>query len=168
MATPELSVLLPYRDAEATLDAAMQSVLGQAGVRFELIAIDDGSRDASARVVERLRSHDARIVPAASSGVGIARALSLGLSLARAPLVARMDADDVVLPGRFAAQIAALRAHATLAAIGTRVEAFPEHAVAEGMRRYLAWQNGLITVEDHRRQLFVESPLCHPSVMLRR
>jgi hypothetical protein len=78
-----------------------------------------------------------------------------------------MDADDLSLPGRLRAQVDALDADPTLGALGTRVEAFPEHAVAEGMRRYVSWQNALITPDDHRRQIFVESPLCHPSVMLR-
>jgi hypothetical protein len=78
-----------------------------------------------------------------------------------------MDADDLALPGRLAAQAEALRADATLGALGTRVEAFPETAVQEGMRRYVDWQNGLLSSHDHARQLFVESPLCHPSVMLR-
>ena len=57
----------------------------------------------------------------------------------------------------------------SVAAVGTRVEAFATDGdVGYGMRRYVAWQNGLVTPDDHARQLFVESPLCHPSVVLRR
>jgi hypothetical protein len=80
-----------------------------------------------------------------------------------------MDADDVSLPGRLAAQRAFLASHATVGAVGTRVEAFADDgALGEGMRLYVAWQNSLLTAPEHRRELFVESPLCHPSIMLRR
>jgi hypothetical protein len=80
-----------------------------------------------------------------------------------------MDADDISLPGRLSAQRAQLLAHARLGALGARVEAFVEDgALGEGMRLYVAWQNALLTPADHQRELFVESPLCHPSVMLRR
>ena len=90
------------------------------------------------------------------------------MAAARAPLIARMDADDVCLPGRLHAQLAFMREHPAIAALGTCVEAFPEAEIEQGMRLYVAWQNALLSPEDHRRQLFVEAPLCHPSVMLRR
>jgi glycosyltransferase involved in cell wall biosynthesis len=165
---PEVSVLLPYRDAAATLEEALASVLAQAGVRFELLAVDDGSRDAGPAIVHALARRDARVRPLATAGVGIAGALALAADAARAPLLARMDADDVALPDRLRAQSAGLRADPSLAALGSRVEAFPDAAVQEGMRRYVQWQNELVSPADHARQLFVESPLCHPSVMLRR
>jgi GT2 family glycosyltransferase len=165
---PEVSVLLPYRDAERTIDQALQSVLGQHGVELELIAVDDGSRDRSADIVAAQAARDQRMRMLSTSGIGIPRALSLAANAARAPLLARMDADDVSLPGRFLAQVERLRAEPALGALGTRIEAFPEDAVQEGMRRYVQWQNGLLTAEEHRAQIFVESPLCHPSVMLRR
>jgi GT2 family glycosyltransferase len=161
-------VLLPYRDAAATLEEALDSVLSERDVAIELIAVDDGSRDDSAAVTARVAGRDPRVRALSTSGLGIAGALQLAVATARAPLLARMDADDISLPGRFGAQLEALRAAPTLGAVGTRVEAFPEHALHEGMRRYVSWQNGLLSVEDHHRQIFVESPLCHPSVMLRR
>jgi hypothetical protein len=57
---------------------------------------------------------------------------------------------------------------AGLAVIGARVEAFSSGAVGEGMQRYVAWLNSIVTPEDHAREIFVEAPLCHPSVTLRR
>jgi glycosyltransferase involved in cell wall biosynthesis len=166
-ALPEVSVLLPCRDAEDTIAEALESVLAEHDVALELIVVDDGSRDQSAEVTAAIAAGDPRVRMVRTPRVGIGRALQTAVQAARAPLLARMDADDVSLPGRLRAQLTALRANPALAAIGTRVEAFPEYAVAEGMRRYLCWQNGLLAPEDHRRQLFVESPLCHPSVMLR-
>lgn len=166
-ARPDVSVLLPFRDAQGTLEAALHSVLVERDVALELIAVDDGSADDGPQIAAGIAASDPRLRLLRAQGVGIARTLQMAAAAARAPLLARMDADDVSLPGRLPAQLQALLAQPGLGAIGTRVEAFPEHAVAEGMRRYVRWQNGLITPDDHRRQLFVESPLCHPSVMMR-
>jgi glycosyltransferase involved in cell wall biosynthesis len=168
MAAPEVSVLLPYRDVAATIDEALGSLLAQRGVALEVIAIDDGSRDEGPARVARLAASDRRVVMTASGGVGIAGALALGARAARTPLLARMDGDDVCHPERLARQLALLASDERLAAVGTRVAAFPDAAVADGLRRYVAWQNSLVSAEDHARQLFVEAPLCHPSVVLRR
>jgi glycosyltransferase involved in cell wall biosynthesis len=164
---PEVSVLLPFRDAQDTLADALRSVLAEHDVALELIAVDDGSTDQSARIAAGIAHGEPRLRLLQTRGLGIARALQAAAAAARAPLLARMDGDDLSLPGRLRAQVDALRDDPTLGALGTRVEPFPEHAVAEGMQRYVSWQNALLTPDDHRRQIFVESPLCHPSVMLR-
>src|SRR5262249_47506670 len=132
----------------------------------EVIAIDDGSRDHGPACVAAIAARDPRVVRVAANGVGIAHALTLGLSRARGELVARMDADDLSLPGRFAREGALLASHDRLAAVGTRVRV--DDAAGQGMRAYVAWQNALVSPADHARALFVESPLCHPSVTLRR
>ncbi|MFT3775658.1 MAG: glycosyltransferase [Minicystis sp.] len=165
---PRVSVLLPYRDAAETLAEAIEGVLAERAIALEVIAIDDGSRDAGPAIVERMAVRDRRLLPIASGGVGIARALAQGAAIAQGELIARMDADDVSLPGRLAAQAALLDADPSLGIVGTLVDAFPDDAVAEGTRRYVAWLNSLITPADHDRDLFVESPLCHPSVTMRR
>lgn len=160
-----ISVILPFRDAAATLGAALDSVLVEACVG-EVIAVDDGSLDGGRALLEARAVHDGRLRLVHAGGVGVARALALGVARARGDYLARMDADDVSRPGRIAASVAALEASPRLAAVGTRVRAFP--APAEGMLAYLAWQNGIVTPDDVRREIFVEAPLCHPSVTLRR
>ncbi len=148
-----------------TIAEALASVLVQKGPTFEVIAIDDGSRDGSAEVARAVADDRVRFLR--TEGVGITEALSRGLALARGSLIARMDADDVSLPGRFAAQVELLDARSTVVACGSFVEAFPQERVQAGLARYVAWQNSLVTPDAHRRDLFVESPLCHPSVMMR-
>jgi glycosyltransferase involved in cell wall biosynthesis len=168
MSTPRVSVLLPYRDSAATIAEALESVLADGLPDLEVIAIDDGSRDHGAAIVAAIAARDPRVRLLATGGVGIARALAAGLSIARAPYLARMDGDDVSLPGRLDRSLALLDASPSLGAVGTQVEAFAAGPVGEGMERYVAWLNGLITPADHARDLFVEAPLCHPSVTLRR
>lgn len=160
--TPDVSVLLPFRDVRATLAEALGSVLDEGGPRIEVLAIDDGSTDGSGALAARF---DPRVRWVRSTGRGIALALELGRSLARAPFLCRMDGDDVSLPGRIAAQAEALERDPGLAVVGGRVEALGD--VGEGLVRYVAWQNALITPAEHLRDRFVEATLCHPSTMLR-
>jgi glycosyltransferase involved in cell wall biosynthesis len=163
----KVSILLPFRDAADTIEEAVQSVLRdepEHDVELELIAIDDGSTDDGVARVRALG--DPRVHLVSSAGRGIADAVATGLERARGRFIARMDADDVSLPGRFSAQLAALAEDDRLAVVGTRVEAFP--TCGEGMALYLDWQNGLVTPEDHARELFIESPLCNPSTLAKR
>ncbi|AKT38752.1 glycosyltransferase [Chondromyces crocatus] len=165
---PLVSVLLPYRNAAETLDEALESVLSEREIDLEIIAVNDGSNDAGPVLVERRAAVDPRIVPISTAGVGIARALSQATAMSRGEFVARMDADDVSINERLQKQVAALSRDPHLGVVGARVEAFADGDLGEGMRRYVEWLNGIITPEDHVREIFVESPLCHPSVMMRR
>jgi glycosyltransferase involved in cell wall biosynthesis len=167
--TPEVSVLLPYRNVASTVEEALDGLLGSAGPEIEVLAVDDGSTDDGPSVVSRLAARHRRVVPLSSGGAGLVAALRQAVSRATAPeFLARMDGDDVALPGRLAAQVARMREQPRLGALGTRVEPFPADAVGEGLRLYVDWQNSLLSPEEHARELFVESPLCHPSVLLRR
>lgn len=165
---PLVSVLLPYRQAEPTIEEALESVLAERGVDLEVIAVDDGSTDAGPAKVARIAQRDRRVVTLATGGVGIARALSRAAEIARGELFARMDGDDVSVGGRLALEAEALLRDPQLGVVGTFVEAFSSAPLGDGMLRYVAWLNSIVTPEDHAREIFVESPLCHPSVMLRR
>lgn len=160
-------MLLPFRDNADTIEEAVTSVLRDTRPAIELLAVDDGSRDGGPGLVETLARHDRRVRLLHTDGVGIVGALEHGRSQAQAPFLARMDGDDISLPGRLEAQLDEIQHDERLGAVGTRVECFPEEQVGEGLLRYVEWQNGLRSVEDHRRAMFVESPLCHPSTLLR-
>ncbi len=165
---PRVAVLLPARDAAATLRAAAVSLLRGTFRDLALLVVDDGSSDATAEVAEALGRRDPRVRLLRGPGEGIARALNRALAAADAPLVARMDADDVAWPRRLALQVEALEADPSLAAVGARVRLFPRRLVKDGMRRYVAWLNGLTTPALVARDLFVEAPLVHPAALLRR
>jgi GT2 family glycosyltransferase len=142
--------------------------LSEATPELEFIAIDDGSTDSGGEIVRRWAARDARLKCVEGVGGGIADALNRGLVHSRAPFLARMDADDISLPGRFARTLEALEGDASLAAVGTRVEAFPAHVVQEGMRLFVAWQNDLLEPAELRRAIFIDAPLCNPSCCVRR
>lgn len=166
---PAVSVLMPCLNAEATLGEALESLAAQTLADVEVVAVDDGSTDATAAILAARAAADprVRVLRRARRG-GIVAALNEGLAACRAPLVARMDADDVAHPERLARQAAHLNAHPETALVACRVEAFPAEAVREGLALYLDWMNGLLTDADLRREMFVESPLPHPGVVIRR
>jgi glycosyltransferase involved in cell wall biosynthesis len=162
MPRPRVSWLLPVRDGGRWLAACVASVLADSGPEDELLVIDDGSVDEP----QALLPADPRLRLLRQPALGIATALEHGRREARSPWLARIDADDEVLPGRLDAQLARLEADPRLAALGGRAELVGDgdHEVPEGMRRYVDWVNGL---EDLHRELLVESPLFHPAVTLR-
>jgi cellulose synthase/poly-beta-1,6-N-acetylglucosamine synthase-like glycosyltransferase len=162
-----ISVLLPYRDAATTLGEAASSVLCDMRNDDELVLVDDGSRDDGPAIAAELAASDGRVVKVSSGGVGVVGALVHGLARCRGEWIARMDADDVSLPGRLAAERELLESDPSLGAVATRIDLFGTN-VADGIRRYVDWQNGLVSAADHARSIFVESPVCHPSTMLRR
>jgi glycosyltransferase involved in cell wall biosynthesis len=101
-------------------------------------------------------------------GRGLVAALNYGLSQARAPLVARMDADDRMHPERLQLQADYLARHPGIALVGSKVRLFPERRIAAGYREYARWQNRCVESDDIADEIYVESPLAHPSVMFRR
>jgi hypothetical protein len=168
MGAPIASVLMPVRDAVATVAEAVGSVLGQTLADLELVVVDDGSRDGT---VERLRTaaaSDPRVRVIERPREGLVSALNAGLATARAGLVARMDSDDVCMPGRLVAQVALLAARQDVDVAGCLVECFPREGLSDGMLRYEAWLNGVVSPEDFAREIYVESPLAHPSAVFRR
>ena len=99
MSGPEISVVLTTFNRAALLSRAIDSVLAQAGVAFELIIIDDASTDDTAARLAAL--HDPRIkFKIAQTNLGPSGARNLGIEMASGPIVAFLDSDDVYLPGR--------------------------------------------------------------------
>jgi glycosyltransferase involved in cell wall biosynthesis len=166
---PRVSVLLPVRDAIATLGACLDSLAAQTLADHEVIAVDDGSRDGSGELLLDRARKDPRLRVRRTPPLGLVPALSLSLAEARAPLVARMDADDVALAERLRLQVERLERDRSVDVLGCRVALFasPGEAPGEGMRGYVEWQNALVDHDAIFRDRFVESPLAHPSVAMR-
>lgn len=167
MAGPDVSVVMPVRDAAGTLEAALASVLSSRAIELELVCVDDGSKDQSAALLDDA-ARDARVRVVRTAPRGIVAALNTGLASSRAPVVARMDADDEMHPDRLAAQAAYLAERPEVGLVGTRVECFRSDGVREGYRLYTDWVNRLVEPEEIERQAFVECPIPHPTWAFRR
>lgn len=168
MRTPAISVLLPCRDAASTLDEALASLFRQTLTDFELIAVDDGSSDGSAERLTAWAQQEPRLRVLCIESRGIIAALNAGLELCQAPVIARMDADDLAEAERLQHQWDVLSARPELAAVGCLVAGYPPDRLAEGFRLYIEWQNRLVEPEAIAREIFIESPLVHSSMMIRR
>jgi hypothetical protein len=167
---PRLSVLLPVRDAQDTLVECLASLRSQTLRDHEIVLVDDGSADAGPSHLEKWSREDPRVRVLRTERRGLVPALNLALAEARAPLVARMDADDVAHPERLEKQARRLDEDPQVDVLGCRVELVSEAGVPPGggMQVYVDWSNGLVDHEGMERDRFVESPLVHPSVAMRR
>ena len=160
MADPVVSVLMGVRDGAPWLPAAIQSVLGQTLADLELIVVDDGSSDATPALLAAER--DPRLVSKRQARAGLAVALNRAVGLARAPLVARLDADDVALPTRLERQRAFLLAHPEVGLLGTAARVVDESG------RDVEIIRPPEDDRDIRRVLIRRNPFVHSSVMVRR
>ena len=160
MSAPAVSVVMTVYNGEPWLGAAVDSILGQTFRAWELIVIDDGSTDDSPQTLARRPDPRLRIVwqPRAGQTASLNRALRL----ARAPLIARMDADDVALSERLGRQVEWLGVHPEIGLLGTGChEIAPDATVLRTIRPPA--DDGSI-----RRALIRANPFIHSSVMFRR
>jgi glycosyltransferase involved in cell wall biosynthesis len=165
---PRLSVLLPCRDAAGTLADALTSLTAQTYGDFEVVAVDDGSADGTGVLLDAWAARDARMRVIHTPPRGLVAALETARGAAAGDLLARMDADDKARPERFARQVALLDGRPDLAGCGSRVRYFPRRILRDGARRYERWINAITSAEDVEREVFVECPIPHPTLMLRR
>jgi glycosyltransferase involved in cell wall biosynthesis len=167
---PLVSVVLPARNAAATIGQALESLRGQTFGDLEVIVVDDGSSDDTAAHVRALAASDRRVQLLESPARGLVPALNAGVAAATGPLIARMDADDVAHPDRLAAQVALLGERPELGVAACQVEArgIDGQPVTDGMARYVAWSNALVEPTEIANARFIESPLVHPTAVIRR
>jgi glycosyltransferase involved in cell wall biosynthesis len=160
---PTISVMMPVYNAKRYVAEAIESILGQTFRDFEFLIIDDGSTDGSLEIIKRYAARDVRIRLWSGPNVGYAPRLNEMLALARGDLVARMDADDVSFPDRFARQLEFLRDHLDVDVVGGARENIDSKGHFLCVNR---------EVEDHNdiqsQLLNGICPISHPSVVMRR
>ncbi|HCN29563.1 MAG TPA: glycosyl transferase family 2 [Verrucomicrobiales bacterium] len=162
---PAVSVLMPVRDAEGTVMRAVESIQSQSLRDWELVIVNDGSRDATPRLLEAARRLDGRLRVLHLPPCGIAPALNAGLAACRAPCVARMDADDLAHPARLELQLRHMLEQPATGLVSCRVS---YQGAGAGYAEHVEWINALGTHEEMSLRRFVEAPVAHPSVMFRR
>ena len=160
MSTPRVSFVMPAYNAARTIGEAIESVLGQTFGDWELIVIDDASTDETRDVVDGYRESRVRVVRN-ETNQEIARALNRGVKMAAGEFVARLDADDMSLPGRCARQVKFLEERGEVAVVGADIETFTE----AGERAVVKYPPDAAYVAA---ALVFRNSLAHPAVMWRR
>lgn len=159
MTPPKISVLLPVHNAEKYLIECLDSLITQTFSDFEIIAIDDASTDNSLHRLKDYAQRDGRIkVFHNETNLKLAKTLNKGICLAQAPLIARMDADDIALPKRFEIQYKFMKNNPDIDVCGAWAQGF-----CETNRRYSV-------PVDHDTicsALPFFNPMIHPTVMIR-
>lgn len=155
--TPKITVLLPVYNCELYVQTAIESILNQTYTDFEFLVIDDASTDATVSIIKKLEDSRMQLIEKPVNS-GYTNSLNYGLQIAKGKYIARMDADDISHPERFAQQIAYLEAHPEVVVCGTAYKiigndksiAIPENH--EAIKIGLLWGNCI----------------SHPSVMIRK
>jgi hypothetical protein len=137
---PLVSVLLPVWNAATTLPTCLWSIQRQTEPHWQCVIVDQG------------------LVPA----------LNTGLAYCQGRFIARMDADDVMHRQRLAVQVQAMAEQPELVAVGCHVRCFPRQHLQDGWRAYERWLNGMRTAGGVQREAFVECPIAHPTLLIRR
>ena len=160
---PRISVVMPVRNGGVYLGPAIKSILRQTYDNFEFIVIDDGSTDGSQNVVETLARNDARLKLFRQGPEGVTVALQRGVHRAKAEFIARMDADDLAHPERFAAQVRVLDRDPRTVAVGSYVERIDADGAPIAMSRW-----PLTHEKIEFGLLRGHGGLAHPTAMIRR
>lgn len=162
---PELSVILPARNAEDTIARAVSSTLAAMPADAELIVADDGSTDDTAeRALEGATRNgvlDARlrVFKAIPGEGGVSRVLNQLLDASDSRYVGRMDADDVSMPGRFSAALRSINRGDDI--VFTQII----ELIGVGVRPRMPYS---ITPQEMPWHLLLTNPVCHPTMVATR
>lgn len=159
--SPQVSIVMAVRDGARYLPQALDSLFRQSLSDFELIVVDDGSRDGTRAVLDGCS--DSRLVRLCNSQPeGLGAALNRGIELCRGEFVARQDADDWSLPERLAEQLDYLRAHPEVGLVGSAYHTCDEDGRLLGVCRQPETDTAI------RWQMLFHNAFCHSSVLVRR
>lgn len=157
---PKITVLMPVYNGEPYLRDAMDSILTQTFHNFEFLIIDDGSTDASADIIRSYNDFRIRL-ECNGRNLGLIPTLNKGLELAKGEYIARMDCDDISLPGRLAVQARVMDANRSWGVCGTWIRIFDGSGDGH-VHPYSTDPDTLIC------ELLFNPPLAHPSAIIRR
>ena len=159
--SPGVTVLMPAYNAEHYIAQAIRSVLRQTFTDFELLIVDDGSTDYTAKIIRSFK--DPRIVLIQQENKGVSAALNTGLSNSRAPYIARFDADDVCYPERLKIQFDFITAHPEYSIIGSAAD------YMDAENNHIFTQHPVAHLNEEIQELsFTVCPFIHSSVFYKK
>ncbi|MBL4681059.1 MAG: glycosyltransferase [Pseudomonadales bacterium] len=161
--SPLVSVVMTLYNGEKYLRSAIESVLQQTYLNFELVIVDDCSEDSSLAIANEYAGKDDRVrVFSNPKNLMLSKSLNRALELSKGVYIARMDQDDISLPDRFLKQVAFMESSLKTAIVGCDIAILDESGKRISQRNYFE------TDEEIRKNIFFFSPFCHPAVMIRK
>lgn len=157
-----VSVIMPTYNAEKYLEEAIESIIKQTHLCWELLIIDDGSTDNTQKIVQSYQERDARIKLITGPMEGIAAALNLGIEKSRGKYVARMDADDISLPERLEKQVDYMERNGDVDVCATLYKRF------SGENREGAVILTPCCDNEIKAKMIFENVIAHPTIMFRK
>jgi len=164
----KVSVILPFYNAESTIDRAIKSIAKQSFTHFECLLVDNNSTDKSTSIAKAWAISDQRFVYLHENRQGVVYASETGFLKSSGKYIARMDADDEALTDRLFLQNEFLDQHHDYGAVAGMVEYVPHVEQTDGFARYVNWVNSVENYSEILNQRFIESPIVNPSAMWRR
>lgn len=160
---PSITVLMAAYNSEKYIPIAIESILNQTYKNFELIIIDDCSKDNTCTIIKKYAKKDKRIIAYRNQkNIKSCQTLINGMKLAKGKYIAIMDNDDWSYPYRLEKQYNYLESHPKVGVIGGTLVIMNENGNVFAQREYN------LTNEAIRKMLFKHSPFAHPLIMLRK
>ncbi|MDC3312010.1 glycosyltransferase, partial [Alphaproteobacteria bacterium] len=160
---PIISILMIVRNEEKFLDFALKSILASSFSSFELIVINDASKDSTFKILEHFSSIDRRLrVFKNNKQIGLAGSLNKAFKLSKGKFIARMDGDDICHVERLMSQYQFLIRNSFVDIIGCNAKLID----IEG--NILGYTNVKLNHSDIIKQLNHRCPMIHPSILMRR
>lgn len=161
--SPAISVVMPAYNAEKYIGQAIDSILLQTFRGFELIIIDDASRDKTWEIIKKYQKKDKRIITLRNvKNLKLSKTLNIAIQKSRGTYIARMDADDWSYPYRLKKQFEFMEKHSSVGILGGTMEIMIENGAVIGKRSYPNDDKKI------RNKIFWFSPFSHPLIMMRK
>lgn len=159
----KITIGIPFYNNERTLDLAVKSVINQTFRDWELLLIDDGSTDNSIKIAQNLVNLDSRIcLICDGTNKGLVNRLNQIIDLASGDFIARMDADDVMLPKRLEKQLVIFSENPKIDVVATAAYTIDENDNPIGIR-------DIISIDlKNKKDILKKSLLIHPSILVKK
>lgn len=165
---PKISIILPFFDAEKTLERAILSISSQSFTDFECILINNNSTDDSNEIARKFVQSDRRFKLISEKEQGVMFASNAGWNESCGLYIARMDADDWSHPDRLKLQNEFLDLNPDYGAIASLAKHISHSEFTGGMERFVEWSNSVTTYKEISDNRFIELPIVNPTAMWRR
>ncbi|KQC29217.1 glycosyltransferase family 2 protein [Flagellimonas eckloniae] len=166
MQIPLVSILIPFKDTEIFLRECLDSILNQTYKKWEVIAVDDNSKDKSFELLAKYSKKDKRIKVLKSNGNGIIPALRTAYMNSSGGFITRMDSDDIMKPNRLQIMVKSLLQEGNgYIAVG-QVTYFSDKGISDGYDRYEKWLNRLTAAGENYSEIYKECVIPSPCWMV--